>query len=57
MWSPKLIDDHRLFFGEEIFVGRHGRDHPNRVQGMRRAIGRVGEETRVATAVPEAGTL
>ena len=48
---------HGLFFGEEILVGRHGGGPPERGRDGDRRRRRVAEETRVATASPEAGTL
>ena len=52
--------DHRLFFGEEILVGTHGVGPPSPVGEESRRAGaamRVGEETRVASASPEAEAL
>jgi len=55
----KTHGDHRLFFGEEIVIGRHWMwttlTKPRAKPVGGHGVGR--KETRVATADPEAGTL
>ncbi len=48
---------HRLLFGEEILIVGHGSEPPGLRQAGDRRKRRTGEETRAATASPEAGAL